>query len=441
MALAQNAKKMFSDELDGLEHTQEKMLEVSTLMLIQWRYAKELVSVWGEKLEKARDARTAIKLLYLAHMILEKAHQKRKSNIIDAFADSIGTCIRKVLILDTDDDQLLETKIGKLIRIWKENEILDESTITILENIMGISTKDAMASQDMNAYGDDEDQNREDLIDCKPVKLIPEAEKLSKTLRDLEQESMAAEWLFDDISNLQETIDLMEDSNIKVEKVDDDDEYEEDDDEYVIDLVTASSLLEKWKANLKSRLDRHNETFENIKELKNVLSNLSDDNSKLTNVDELLKEMSPKFTEYSTLHDKCYRKEAELVKKEVAELQKKKREEAKNVAVVTEKKHSVSPSSSGTSSSSSFGGLQQQPQSSMMMPGMGYGFTGGYQQQQQQPYHHHHHQQQQQQYQQRYNNNHFNNGRGQNFNNIASNDLPVARGRGRAMTKPAWMTK
>ena len=87
MALAANATNMFKEELKSLTNTQDSISEVSTLMLIQWRYAKELVGVWGSQFEKAKDVKKVLALLYLAHEILMKAHKKKKTNILDAFAD------------------------------------------------------------------------------------------------------------------------------------------------------------------------------------------------------------------------------------------------------------------------------------------------------------------------------------------------------------------
>ena len=169
------------------------------------------------------------------------------------------------------------------------------------------------------------------------MKLIPEAEKMLKTLKEINRENIAAEWLFDEVSNIQEKIELMEqnENKVKIEKVDDeeyDDEDEEDDDEQVIDLVNAASVLERYKTSLKTRLDRHNESIERIKRLQDVLPNLIFD-SKIVNEDEKLKEMTPKLVEYSTLYDKCCRKDVEL-KELDAEEAKKRRGNARKVRML-----------------------------------------------------------------------------------------------------------
>ena len=207
MALAANATNMFKEELKGLTNTQDSISEVSTLMLIQWRYAKELVGVWGSQFEKAKDVKTVLALLYLAHEILMKAHKKKKTNILDAFADVLGKVIRQVLVLDTTDDELIESKLNKLVRIWKRSDILESSTISILEEILGISSR--REDQNNDDYSGDEGEDKT-LMDSENVKLIPEAEKILKTLKEINMENMTSEWLFDKVTNVQDKLELME---------------------------------------------------------------------------------------------------------------------------------------------------------------------------------------------------------------------------------------
>eukprot|EP00938_MAST-03A_sp_MAST-3A-sp1_P002645 g2645.t1 len=478
MALAENAKNMFKEELKNLSNTQDFISEVSTLMLIQWRYAKDLVGVWEKRLLEVTDAKKILALFYLGHEILIKAHKKKKTGILDAFADVLGKVVRQVLVVDTTDDELVERKLNRLVRLWKGQNILAESTISILEEALGIPSRRQTQNNDM----DDESKT---FMDSEEVKLIPEAEKMLKTLKEISRETIAAEWLFDEVSNIQEKLELIEqnENNVKIEKVDDeeyDDEDEEDDDEQVIDLVNAASVLERYKASLKTRLDRHNESIERIKRLQDVLPNLIFD-SKIVNEDEKLKEMTPKLVEYSTLYDKCCRKDVEL--KELNE-KKRKREESENVEKNAKEKMMMNVSNGFT------GGFQSNNMPMMGGYGFGGGGGGGMQPQMQQfgnsqqhtyPYQQQQRQMQQQfrnsgqqTYQKQYNNNNASSSSGyggrttesynESYNNYAvpprsynnsapsrsynnsgrrsesyNNSGPPPAGRGRAMTTPAWM--
>ena len=442
MALAANATNMFKEELKSLTNTQDSISEVSTLMLIQWRYAKELVGVWGSQFEKAKDVKAVLALLYLAHEILMKAHKKKKTNILDAFADVLGKVIRQVLVLDTTDDELIESKLNKLVRIWKRSDILESSTISILEEILGISSR--REDQNNDDYSGDEGEDKT-LMDSENVKLIPEAEKILKTLKEINMENMTSEWLFDKVTNVQDKLELMErnQKNLKIETLDDDDEEEydeEEDNEYVIDLVNAASILERYKTDLKRRLDRHNEAIDNMQHLQEVLPNLIL-KSKIVNEDEKLKDMSPKLMEYSTLYDKCCRKDTELTKKIKASNEKKrKREETKNIEVelIEKRKNEMMMNVAG---GRGFGGLLSPPMSTgpgmSMVGGYGYGDVSRQQQQQIGQSRNSSHTTYQ-----RYNNTVSNGyGRNNSRSSLENDARPSVRGRGRSMTVPAWMKR
>ena len=243
MALAENAKNMFKEELKNLSNTQDFISEVSTLMLIQWRYAKDLVGVWEKRLLEVTDAKKILALFYLGHEILIKAHKKKKTGILDAFADVLGKVVRQVLVVDTTDDELVERKLNKLVRLWKGQNILSESTISILEEALGISSRRQTQNDDKNDKG-------KALMDSEPVKLIPEAEKMVKTLKEINRENIAAEWLADEVSNIQEKLELIEqnENNVKIEKVDDE-EYDELYDEAVAFICesgkASSSMIQR----------------------------------------------------------------------------------------------------------------------------------------------------------------------------------------------------
>jgi len=249
-------KDEFANKLSKLDNTSKTVAAAADLMVLRWRFAKDLVAMWESRIHASKD-KDLLNLIYVANDALQKGRMKRRAVLIKQFEEVLHGCF--VHALDGGQSNL-KTKIVRVVKIWRSRNILGNEKLQHLESLLGIvedvkkseMNKSSLSSDSNSANVESDGEEKEKFsVDLDQIELIPEATDVMEAIDNAKSSSLEGDFLKEDVLALQEKRNKYEQYRRKHNKSEETKRSVKKE-RVTIDLEEALSTAKEWQKYLKT---------------------------------------------------------------------------------------------------------------------------------------------------------------------------------------------